>query len=92
MLNCSIKLLQGGEKMLKLNSFNSLVTTKKFKKAKKNKVYDKEWNMLFVNEKARLDFRKAISNAEEDIKNKKEGTWEELITEFEQEYGIQLQH
>ena len=54
--------------MLKLNSFNSLVTTKKFKKAKKNKVYDKEWNMLFVNEKSRLDFRKAISNAEEDIK------------------------
>ncbi len=51
--------------MLKLNSFNSIVTTKKLKKA--------------------------ISNAEEDIKNKKEGTWEELISEFEQEYGIQLQ-
>ena len=25
------------------------------------------------------------------LKNKKEGTWEELISEFEQEYGIQLQ-
>ena len=77
--------------MLKLNSFNSIVTTKKLKKAKEYRVYDKEWNMFFINEKARLDFRKAISNAEEDIKNKKEGTWEELISEFEQEYGIQLQ-
>lgn len=92
MANCSINLFQGGEKMLKLNSFNSIVTTKKLKKAKENRVYDKEWNMFFINEKARLDFRKAISNAEEDIKNKKEGTWEELISEFEQEYGIQLQH
>ena len=55
-------------------------------------MYDREWNTWFLCEEQRQDFIRAIAEAEEDEREGREGTWEELITEFEQDYGIQLRH
>ena len=73
-------------------SLSKLVTFPKFKMRKNGRVYDKEWNTWFSCEEERQDFIRAIAAAEEDERQGREGTWEELITEFEQDYGIQLRH
>ena len=55
---------------------------------KHGKVYDKEWNTWFSCKEERQDFIRAIAEAEEDERQGREGTLEEMIIEF----GIQLQH
>ena len=78
--------------MLKTISLGKLITLPKMKMKKNGRVYDKEWNTWFSCEEQRQDFIRAIAEAEEDEREGREGTWEELITEFEEEFGIQLQH
>ena len=76
--------------MVKTLSLKRLFELHKFKMKKSERVYDKEWNTWFSCEEERQDFIKAIAEAEEDEREGREGTWEELIAEFEQDYGIQL--
>ena len=78
--------------MLKSISLRKLITLPKLKMKKSERVYDKEWNTWFSCEEERQDFIRAIAEAEEDEREGREGTWEELISEFEEEFGIQLQH
>ena len=78
--------------MLKTISLGRLISLPKLKMKKNGKVYDKEWNTWFSCEEQRQDFIKAIAAAEEDEREGREGTWEELIAEFEKDYGIQLRH
>ena len=73
-------------------SLGKLITLPKFKMKKNGRVYDKEWNTWFSCEEQRQDFIKAIAAAEEDEREGREGTLEEMIIEFEEEFGIQLQH
>ena len=78
--------------MLKKISLGKLISLPKFKMKKSERVYDKEWNTWFSCEEERQHFIRAIENAEKDIEEGRTGTWEELIIEFEQEFGIQLRH
>lgn len=78
--------------MLKTISFKKLMTLPKLKMKKDGRVYDKEWHTWFSCEEERQDFIRAIAQAEEDEREGREGTLEELIIEFEEEFGIQLQH
>ena len=78
--------------MLKTISLGKLITFPKFKMKKEGRVYDKEWNTWFSCEEERQDFIMAIAAAEEDEREGRTGTWEELIAEFEQDYGIKLRH
>lgn len=78
--------------MVRTISLKKIIELPKFKMKKSERVYDKEWHMYFPNEQARQDFIKAIERAEEDIDEGRVGTLEEMIIEFEKEYGIQLQH
>ncbi len=78
--------------MLKTISFKKLITLPKLKMKKDGRVYDKEWHTWFSCEEERQDFIRAIAQAEEDEREGREGTLEELIIEFEEEFGIQLQH
>ena len=78
--------------MLKIISLRKLITLPKLKMKKSERVYDKEWNTWFSCEEERQDFIRAIAQAEEDEREGREGTLEELIIEFEEEFGIQLQH
>ena len=78
--------------MLKTISLKKLLVFPKFKMKKNERVYDKEWNTWFSCEEERQDFIKAIAAAEEDEREGRTGTWEELIIEFEQDYGIKLHH
>ena len=78
--------------MLKTISLGKLITLPKMIMKKNGRVYDKEWNTWFSCEEQRQDFIRAIAQAEEDEREGREGTWEELIAEFEEEFGIQLQH
>lgn len=80
------------KEMIRTISLRKLVKEQKLKIKKNERVYDKEWHMFFPCEEARQEFRDAIARAEEDIVEGREGTWEELLIEFEEEYGIQLQH
>ena len=73
-------------------SLRKLVTFPKFKMKKNGRVYDKEWNTWFSCEEERQDFIRAIAEAEEDEREGREGTLEEMILEFEEEFGIQLHH
>ena len=73
-------------------SLGKLITLPKFKMKKNGRVYDKEWNTWFSCEEQRQDFIRAIAAAEEDEREGREGTLEEMIIEFEEEFGIQLQH
>ena len=78
--------------MLKSISLRKLITLPKLKMKKSERVYDKEWNTWFSCEEERQDFIRAIDKAEEDEREGREGTLEEMIVEFEKEFGIQLQH
>lgn len=78
--------------MLKTISFRKLITLPKLKMKKEGRVYDKEWHTWFSCEEERQDFIRAIAQAEEDEREGREGTWEELITGFEQDYGIKLRY
>ena len=78
--------------MLKTISLRKLISLPKFKMKKNGRVYDKEWNTWFSCEEERQHFIRAIAEAEEDEREGREGTLEELIIEFEEEFGIQLQH
>ena len=78
--------------MQKTISLRKLISLPKLKMKKSERVYDKEWNTWFVCEEQRQDFIRAIAEAEEDEREGREGTIEELIIEFEEEFGIQLQH
>ena len=78
--------------MLKTISFRKLITLPKLKFKKNGRVYDREWNTWFLCEEQRQDFIRAIAEAEEDEREGREGTLEEMIIEFEKEFGIQLQH
>lgn len=78
--------------MLKTISFRNLITLPKLKMKKNGRVYDKEWNTWFSCEEERQDFIRGIAEAEEDEREGRTGTLEELITEFEETYGIELQH
>lgn len=78
--------------MLKTISLKKLIAFPKLKMKKHGKVYDKEWNTWFSCEEERQDFIRAIAEAEEDEREGREGTLEEMIIEFEKEFGIQLQH
>ena len=73
-------------------SLRKLVTFQKFKMKKNGRVYDKDWNTWFSCEEERQDFIRAIAAAEEDEREGRTGTWEELIAEFEKDYGIKLRH
>ena len=78
--------------MLKTISLGKLISLPKFKMRKNGRVYDKEWNTWFSCEEQRQHFIRGIAEAEEDEREGREGTWEELIIEFEQDYGIKLRH
>ena len=78
--------------MIKTISLSKLIALPKLKMKKDGRVYDKEWNTWFSCEEQRQDFIKAIAAAEEDEREGREGTLEEMILEFEEEFGIQLQH
>lgn len=78
--------------MIKSISLKKLLELPKFKMKKSERVYDKEWNTWFSCEEERQDFIRAIAQAEDDEREGREGTWEELIAEFEQDYGIQLRN
>lgn len=78
--------------MLKTISLGKLISLPKFKMKKNGRVYDREWNTWFSSEEERQDFIRAIAAAEEDEREGRTGTWEELITEFEHDYGIKLRH
>ena len=78
--------------MLKSISLRKLITLPKLKMKKSERVYDKEWNTWFSCEEERQDFIRAIAKAEEDEREGREGTLEEMIVEFEKEFGIQLKH
>lgn len=78
--------------MQKTISLRKFITLPKLKMKKSERVYDKEWNTWFSCEEERQDFIRAIAEAEEDEREGREGTWEELIAEFEQDYGIQLRN
>ena len=78
--------------MQKTILLKKMLTFPKLKLKNTKKVYDKEWNMLFRNAKERKNFINAINKSEKDEKEGRTGTWEELLEEFEKEYGIQLQH
>lgn len=78
--------------MVKTISFRNLIKLPKLKMKKNGRVYDKEWHTWFSCEEERQDFIRAIAEAEEDEREGREGTWEELITEFEQDYGITLHY
>ena len=78
--------------MLKTISLGKIISLPKFKMKRDGRVYDKEWNTWFSCEEQRQDFIRAIAEAEEDEREGREGTLEEMIIEFEEEFGIQLQH
>ena len=78
--------------MLKTISLGKLITLPKLKMKKDGRVYDKEWNTWFSCEEERQNFIRAIAVAEEDEREGSECTLEEMIREFEEEFGIQLQH
>ena len=48
--------------------------------------------VTFPKFKMRQDFIRAIAEAEEDEKMGRTGTWEELIAEFEKDYGIKIRY
>lgn len=78
--------------MLKTISLRKLLTLPKLKMKKSERVYDKEWNTWFSCEEERQDFIRAIAQAEEDEREGRTGTWEELIAEFERDYGIKIRN
>ena len=78
--------------MLKKISLGKLILLPKFKMKKSERVYDKEWNTWFSCEEERQHFIKAIADAEEDEREGRTGTWEGLIAEFEQDYGIKIRY
>ena len=72
--------------MQKTISLNRIFTLPKLKNSKK--VYDKEWNIFFLNEEERINFRKKITEAEKNILQGKYYTQYEVDKYFFEKYGI----
>lgn len=74
--------------MLRTISLKKLVQLPKLKLKNDGKIYDKEWHMWFSCEEDRKEFVNAIDIAEQNIKQGKYHTQEEVDEYFSKKYGI----
>ena len=71
-------------KTIKLSEIEKVFSSKKFKKATKDKwIYDYDWKMAFKSEKHRQEFLNSIKKAEEEIKRGEGTNFEDFKEEIQ---------
>lgn len=76
--------------MIKTISLKKFLKQPKLKIKKSKKVYDKEWNMFFSSEEARIEFKSRIERAEKNIESGNYYTQKEMEEMLARDYEIYI--